>query len=272
MRILIPTDFSKCSIDAIEMAKQMAKKLNAEIHLLHVVSDFFPWNAISDDDKQADFNKIAIKKLSKIQDEMRQEGFATSYFMRNGAFLNEIEKHIESYDYDLIVMGSHGTSGKSEWFIGSNTQKTIRTLQNIVLVVKERMKQLSFDDLLYVTSFTDQEQESFRLFVDFIKPLGVKRIHLININTSGFFSSPSEEMKEEIKAFKNIAKDYEIISHMYSDYSVGSGVRHFCEDNNIDVISISNHARHPIKRVFQGSNVEIIVNHSQLPVLTIDYK
>ena len=110
------------------------------------------------------------------------------------------------------------------------------------------------------------------LFVDFIKPLGVKRIHLININTSGFFSSPSEEMKEEIKAFKNIAKDYEIISHMYSDYSVGSGVRHFCEENDIDVISISNHARHPIKRVFQGSNVEIIVNHSQLPVLTIDYK
>ncbi|MBK7409888.1 MAG: universal stress protein [Saprospirales bacterium] len=39
-----------------------------------------------------------------------------------------------------------------------------------------------------------------------------------------------------------------------------------------DLIGISNHERHPLKRILVGSNVEALINHSKLPVLVIDYE
>jgi nucleotide-binding universal stress UspA family protein len=59
--------------------------------------------------------------------------------------------------------------------------------------------------------------------------------------------------------------------HVYKDLSIDEGVRSFSKEIKADLVAISNHERHPIKRMLIGSNVELLINHSELPVLTIDY-
>ena len=58
---------------------------------------------------------------------------------------------------------------------------------------------------------------------------------------------------------------------MIQDLSVEHGIRVFAEELGADLIAISNHERHPVRRILRGSTVEALVNHAAIPVLSIDY-
>jgi nucleotide-binding universal stress UspA family protein len=59
--------------------------------------------------------------------------------------------------------------------------------------------------------------------------------------------------------------------HVVEAISVDEGIRSFAQKCGADLIAISNRERHPVKRMLIGSNVELLVNHSEAPVLTIDF-
>ena len=168
-------------------------------------------------------------------------------------------------------MGSHGVSGKEEWLIGSNTQKVIRKVHKNVLVVKNPIGELTFSKVLFATGLHTGEQECFNRFLEFLRPFDIDELHVMAVDTSGYFSQPSFLMLEALKDFQKIADAYPCQTHFYSDYSVESGIRHFTEEYDIQLIGISNHNRSKIKRILMGSNVEMLINHSQVPVLSIDF-
>jgi hypothetical protein len=96
-------------------------------------------------------------------------------------------------------------------------------------------------------------------------------VHILSIDTLGWFNQPGVVIKEAFKEFESLALGFKCKTHFYKDYSVDAGIRHFCKEKQIELVAISNHNRNPIKRFFQGSNVEMLVNHSEVPVLSIDY-
>lgn len=271
MKLLVPTDFSSCSINAINTALILAKRHKATIILLHVISDFFPWSEISTDDKPFNALQYAMSKLSQLESKVNTDGVSCRSIVREGSFIREIENQLEAEDYDLVLMGSHGVSGKEEWFIGSNAQKVIRKVHNKVMVIKNRPQDLSFDSAVYVTNLEEEGLNSFKQYIDFAKTLGTKQVHLLTVNSMGLVSKPIQELKKHLPEYEEIAADIKLSFHNKRDYSVDAGVRHFLSENDIDYVAISNHERHPVKRLFQGSNVEIIVNHTSKPILTIDY-
>jgi len=276
MKILVPTDFSEVAGYAIETAILFAKKLEAEIHLYHSANVPDDWEDLPADVRyQDELNKnIAIKARSKLQDlqrRIKKEGIACQYHYTGGKFIQNITEITDKIDFDLIIMGSHGASGKEEWFMGSNAQKVVRKVRNQIIVVKNQMRTLAFGDVLFVSGLDQEDQEAFRKFLDFITPFNVDKVHVMTVDTSAFFSQPAVIIKSALKDFEQIAEGFDVSTHFYSDYSIDSGVRHFCEDFDIGLVGISNHAKRPIKRLFVGSNVEMIVNHSKVPVLSIDY-
>jgi hypothetical protein len=125
---------------------------------------------------------------------------------------------------------------------------------------------------MFPSNLTLEDMNAFKSFLKFLKPFDVKELHILAVNTSGFFNQPAQLMLEMLVDFKELAKDYDCQTHFLSDYSVEAGVRHFSEKFNIELIGISNMVKHPLKRIFQGSNVEMLVNHSEVPVLSIDRK
>lgn len=272
MRILIPTDFSTFADSAIKAALLLGQKYQAKIDLYHSIDSLLPWQNDNLSEIRSSYLTKMENKLKETSQGITDKGFSSDYYIGTGGFVNDLKSHLEKIDYDLVVMGSHGARGKEEWFLGTNTQKAIRKLHSNVLVIKEELESLDFSEVLFVTGLNEPDQEVLKYFLEFIKPFDVKKVHILAVNTVGYFSQPTIVMLEALKDFKAIASDYDTETHFYSDYSVDAGVRHFSKDYGIDLIAMSNHSRRPIKRIFQGSNVEIVVNHSELPVLTIDYK
>lgn len=276
MKILVPTDFSIYADYAFNAALLFAEKLNAEIHLYNSADIPDDWEDLKAFIRYLDTDnkKVALKvrnQLKKLKWKAEAKGLVCKYHYTGGKFLKNITEITDKIDFDLIIMGSHGVSGKEEWFIGSNTQKVLRKLHKNVLVVKQELTALDFSKVLFVTGLDQEDKEAFRRFLAFIEPFQPKEIHIMTVDTAGFFTQPSIVVKSALNDFKAIAEGQNVKTHFYADFTIDAGIRHFTEEFSIDLVAISNHVRHPLKRIFVGSNVEMIANHLDAPLLVIDY-
>lgn len=272
--ILVPTDFSECAQFALDAAIQLARKFEAAIHLYHCINLPSEWGELSDDQKKAYPQIIAkieaaLEAFESIKKVHIDLDITSSY--SGGKLVEEVKKTIDKKEIDFVIMGSHGKSGASEIFIGSNTQKVVRLIHRPILVIKRPLKALAFNNVVFASNFNLNEQTPFLKFKKFIEPFQPK-IHFLGIITSYFFDVPASVTKSAIENFQKMAAPFESEAHLFKKSNIEAGVREFSEKINADLIAISNFNRRPIKRMLMGSNVEALVNHSDIPVLSIDFE
>lgn len=254
--ILVPTDFSECADAAVDAAFQWATKEQATIHLFH--SD------------QTD-SPESHQRWSQYQPWIDQyPGVKVEKHHSKDKLLDGIQELTQQLDIDFMVIGSHGTSGKSEYFMGSNAQKMVRIAKVPVFIVKHKIEQLIFQKVIFASNFNANEKEPFRKFLSIIKPFN-PTLYLVNIDTPSLFDAPYIIQKYAMDDFAEIADPLKCEVIFVKHFSVDAGVRLFSDEIQADLVTISNHNRNPIKRIFTGSNVEALVNHVDIPVLTIDY-
>lgn len=269
MKILIPTDFSIYADYSIDAAKKIMDKSKDEIILFHCFdSRKIPWdNALTNFIE----NEIAERKLNSICNKLVSQGYKARCKVDKGNLYRQVSSLVESENIDLIIMGSHGVSGEEGLFVGSNTQKVVRKVNAKVLILKQPLTAFKFKEVAFVSGLIEDDQGVLVDFLDFISPCEISKVHILTVDTSSYFTQPPVVIESVQKDFEKIAEGYNVESHFYPDYSVEAAIRHFSEENNIQLIGISNRKKNSIKRFFQGSTVESIVNNLPLPVLTIDY-
>lgn len=275
MNILVPTDFSKFAEYAFNAACKIASYTEGHLHLYHCADLPDDWEDLPIErkleDKQNKNKALEVRhQLMALQDRATNIGLKSSIHFTGGKFLDNITEILEKVSIDLIVMGSHGVSGKEEWFLGSNSQKVIRKIRKNALIIKAPVETFKVNRVAFVSSLNLDDQEAFKTFLKFVTIFEPKEVHVLSIDTSSWFAQPPMVMLDALKDFKEIARTYKCKTHFYRDHSVQSGIRHFIEEHNINLVGISYRSRNPIKRIFLGSNVEMLVNHAEVPVLCIN--
>lgn len=272
--ILSPTDFSNCARYATDAAAQLCRRLGARLHLFTCLDLPKGWEELSPQQRamqpeaqqKIDNATVRFAELNQAYPDLE---ITVAY--GSGRLADAVGRYAEEHGASLIVMGSHGASGKSEYFIGSNTQKVVREVHCPVLVVKSPLDNLKFDKVVFASSFHENEREAFLKFKELVKPF-VPEIHLVEIHTASFFDPPYILSQQAMEDFKRLCAPFRCKTHVFRNFSVDEGIRNFAEQIGARLIGISNHHRHPLRRMLTGSNVEALVNHSDIPVLSIDYE
>jgi nucleotide-binding universal stress UspA family protein len=141
-RILIPTDFSKHSQNALAYAVAFAEKFGAELHLLHVVQDlamFLPDGVTAGPPLLPPVDQLtaAVRvALDRAIEENHLQHLPVQTHVREGTPFYEIIRFAKEKDIDLIVMGTHGRSGLVHVLLGSVTEKVVRKAPCPVLTVR----------------------------------------------------------------------------------------------------------------------------------------
>lgn len=141
-KIVVPTDFSDASLSALHYAAELARKWEAEIHLLYIVEKL-PQILSTVNYEEAKDNFInsvedsARKKLKELAN-TSEEDISTTVkpIMRNGVNYEEIIKYADEVKSELIVIATHGRSGILYTLLGSVAEKVIQLAKCPVLVVK----------------------------------------------------------------------------------------------------------------------------------------
>lgn len=271
-KIIVPIDFSEYSEYALKAAAKLAKKNNAELLALHMLemSDIMLTGAGEQPQKIIYFLKLAEQKFEEFLKKDYLEGISITPIVKHFKVFSEVNEVAKKYDADLIVMGSHGVSGAKEFFIGSNTERVVRSSEIPVLVVKNDMLEANFDIVAIACDFSEETIETYLKASNMFSNMDSK-MYLIHVNLPNDRFKSSIEIENEVvnfftKAEGNLNNMCDV--HYVSDYTVEDGILNSANKLGADLIIVPTHGRKGLAHFFQGSVGEDVANHATLPVMT----
>jgi nucleotide-binding universal stress UspA family protein len=139
-KILVPTDFSAPAEIALDYAIELAQKLNASVHVLHVYE--VPAMLVPDApgiitaDTVTAIENASRTALDQLMQRKRANGRRIESHLKYGDPRTMLELTASELGADLICMGTHGRRGLSRVLLGSVAEYTVRTAKIPVLTLR----------------------------------------------------------------------------------------------------------------------------------------
>ena len=142
-KILVPVDFSDCSLAGVKYAARLAKRFGAKLHLFHAV---FPYAQMIAVDRMGGELRPLLESaqanaevaMQKLQQSVFLRGVSCETEVRAGAAIDEICAASGRDNVELVVTSTHGRTGFSHALIGSVAEHVVRYAECPVLVVPSR--------------------------------------------------------------------------------------------------------------------------------------
>nr|WP_297789544.1 universal stress protein [uncultured Allomuricauda sp.] len=269
-KILVPVDFSKHSEYALEVASKIARQHEAGIILLHMIglSDSVLANSeIAEEAEAKYFLKLAKEKIKEFTAKEYLKDISVEAIIQNYKDFTEVNNVAQEQNCDLVVMGSHGTGGLSELFVGSNTEKVVRTSDLPVIVIKKPHDEFSINKMVLATDLSKESIPVYKKAKAFAELFSAS-LEVVYINSSGANFMGFDDVEKRIESFKK-ELGQEINVNFYNHHSVERGILNYCFEKDADLLVIPTHGRKGLAHFVVGSLAENVSNHAKIPVMTI---
>jgi len=281
-KIVVPTDFSVESENACKYALHLARKLQAEIKILHVYEN--PIDSVSVK-KSSTFEEYAESVSMEVEEDARAglQAFAERirHYM-SVARIQEVKVHsslvmgnivkkiggvCQVYAPDFVVLGIVGKETGIKNILAGLADTLIRDLGIPVYAIPgtSEKKDLEQMNILYATDFNEQDHVSLNRLLDLMEPFN-KRIDCIHIDAA---HNPASEVRmNELNSY--LSENYQgqdIQCYLTEDEDVYHGVKGFAENNNINLLSFTFHKRRIFEKLFKPNLFKKILNEASIPIL-----
>lgn len=271
-KIRLLTDFSEVSENALEYTILMAKKMGLEVEIMHIVNTPMNWVKLTlEQEKLYPELQLEISKaknnLNIIAHKFADKNITAFQNLIFNMGIENIPKYIEDDTESLLVMGSHGASGIKEFALGSNAQKVIRKANCPVLIVKNRPKEPNLKHITFASTFNDNQHKVFKKIHAFSNLLNLK-LSLLYINTPYNFKE-TEEIDGMLNTFCEHCDEKNCNKLTYNAFNEERGLKAFAQKSQIDILAMATEGRSTFAQLFSPSVTESIINHLDIPVLSI---
>lgn len=136
--ILMPTDGSEGTVQALAHAREIAGERDATLHVVHVVDRrvYLAADKEEQDEVLAGLRDDGEAAIATVTDRLDGEGIDVVTELREGVPHRELLAYADEYDVDLITIGTHGRDSRDRIVnMGSVTEKVVDESERPVLVV-----------------------------------------------------------------------------------------------------------------------------------------
>ncbi len=268
--ILVGIDFSDCSINALEHAIIIARHAKAGIELVWVNHLDYSKEIFSVEPQNIEkevisrFDAIIKKYRHHIHEEKIE------FSIRKGKVYKEIKKIAEEKKAFLVIIGTHGSSGFEEFWIGSNANRMVTSCQQPVITIRggvdvgTDLKKIVMP--LDSTNITRQKLPMTALLAKYFD----SEVHII-----GMLTSSDEDIRYKVSRFVTQAEDYftenaiKFKSTLIDTDNITVETIKYAKEINANMISIMTEQETTTANLLLGPYASQMVNHSPIPVLSI---
>ncbi len=274
--ILIPTDFSENSWNAIVYALSFFKEIDCNFYILHVSPFEELMNSESYYQAKADIEvksgilsvtdqlQLLLIRINKLPQNTKHHFFT---IQKSIFFVEAIRKQIEEKKIDYIVMGTKGASGLKEVVVGSNTGDVITKVKCPVLVIPENAKYRVPKEIAFPTDFNMYYKSRVLDAISEILSMNDAALRVLHI------AKKERELTDIQKKNKDFLDDFlhelEHSFHFLSNQSIEVAVQSFSESRNIDMITMVAKNLNFFQRILFKPIVEEISYHTEIPFLVL---
>lgn len=271
--IIVPTDFSPISINAVNFAADMAIAIKANILLLNVYNIAVGYSAemplmfISVDElKQTSCSQLEELKAKILHVHFGKLEVTTE--VRMGNIVDELEELCTTIQPFAVVMGAKGKTGIEKIVFGSTTLTAIRHLTWPVICVPpgkeygKGIKKIGFAcDFRQVVEITPVQ-----LIKQMVKEFNAE-LHILNVDYKEKHFRP--ETPEQSFLLHNLLKDINPYYHFINNADIEDGINEFAETNNLDLVIAVPKKHKLLEGIFKPSSTHQLVFQSHVPVMCV---
>jgi len=266
-KILVPTDFTTLSDNAIAFACQIALQMKSEIFLLTVQS--LP---ASDDASMAVelINTIQEANESKLKEAAEtiiqtHKGIKVSTTFSFGIPSITVKDYLESGEYDLVVMGTKGISGVDRFLFGSVAESVSKHSPCPVIIVHAENVYHPVKHIAVPIDINYKFNESHKVVHKIVELAEVFKAEL-----DWFYVNTDKGIKQEdIHFFLEDGKKIDIET-VYGD-TVEKGITSYCNSNKLDLLIIIKRDYNLVQQLFNRNIFAEILQYQSLPIMVVHY-
>lgn len=273
-KILLPIDFSETSLIAIEHAAFTAQLYKADLVLLHVLENHWEkFNIVTPElriEEPSGVLQAIEKRLENVAKDIRTKyGVKSICITTNGTIFSEIISISKEQSIDLIIMGTHGTSGVVEFLVGSNTFKIASQSDCPVISIQAHAQKLGFKEIILPIDLSAHARQKVHQAIVIAKHFA-SNIHLVGLNDSDD-ASEMNKLELHLDKIEEFIKKNEIPVErkMLKANNQAKTTMDYANEVNADLIIIMTDQDENLSGRFMGSYAQQIINHSKIPVMSV---
>ncbi|WP_394741676.1 universal stress protein [Natronococcus roseus] len=134
--LLLATDGSDGAQRAADHAIELARQMDADLHVVSVSEDG-PHAETKRDQMRTDLEDQAAEAIEQVEEKAAGHGIEVRETIRHGVPQEEIVDVAEQHGSDLIVVGTVGRSGLDQLIVGSVAEEVVRNAPVPVVTVRD---------------------------------------------------------------------------------------------------------------------------------------
>lgn len=271
--IIVGIDFSDSSINCLEHALSIARKADADLLMVWVSIPSIAKKLLTE--KEADLNKVIEEKFDALVHKYKGSLLNSniSYTIRQGKVYKEIARLAKEKDADLVLIGTHGTSGYDPFWIGSNANKLISIAHCPVITIRLGVDiQRALTKIVLPLDDTRETRQKVAITTD-IALFFDAEVHVL-----GIYTSTVDHYRNLIDSYcEQVAKHFVVngVRHVIHKIDAGNVTKatiDYAVANEANLICIMTEQTTSAMNLWLGPYAQQMVNQSPIPVLSVHPK
>lgn len=279
-KILVPIDYSPCADNAVRYAIQMAKRIDASVHLCHsiMVPELIPMAGLVvwPVEDYGHIKKDADEALKKYAEKIRKnEGLnkadqpIITYSSDMGSVKDTVATIAASEKIDLVVMGTAGAGNMERFFLGSNSRDVIEKPTIPVLLIPKEANFTAISKIAFATDLSESDLNSIqalaRLFCLFDPEILLTHVS----NEPSDFHDPTTEANKFLNRVTCNINYTKIYYRHLTEADVDKGLKWIVTHGRIDMLAMIHRQTGFFSRLITGSRTQKMAKLATLPLLVL---
>lgn len=276
-KILLPTDFSDNSWNAIFTALKLYADLECKFYLLHAYEP----NALNLLGRKGQerlgiiydsLSQYSEQELDKILNYLKENHQNAKHSFETVSKSNTLQEAVHEMvsiqDIKLIVMGTQGATGAKEVFMGSNTVKVLKHVKKCpVLAVPSDYNFQNLKTLVFPTDFTSGYNKFELLPLTELATIWNSSIQVVHVALEFVLN---DQQKKNQKLLKEEFSGFDIVFHDIDyDTDVTHTLEKYIADTNVDLIALIRYHHSFWEKVIGEPVVKKLTFHTKVPLLVL---
>jgi nucleotide-binding universal stress UspA family protein len=273
-KILVPTDFSETGYLALSHAACMASLFKADLFLMHVIeiteTTYNIYNPADPIRNISELQDDVNVKLNELAEAIRKDsGVSITTIVTNGRVTGEIANAVKENGIDIVIMGTNGADGLGEHFLGSNADRTAHLVPCPVITIHRNSLKAGFQNIILPIDNALHSRQKVNYAVALAKRYS-SVIHIVGLLDKRE-GTELNKLQLKIEAIGKVLKQEGISYHsviIEGNNLAVEALAYAKKEKGDLILALTDHESRMGGR-FMGNFAKHIINHSDLPVMSI---
>ncbi len=271
--ILLPTDFSESSKNAIKYALDFFKGHTCTFYFLNIqkTSEYVTADVRSASPKSSVYDAVIAdnkKELSSFVGAFKKDYSSEDYTFHEkvdyDTFVDAINQSISLYSIGLIIMGTNGATGAKEVLFGSNTLQVIRQVDCPVFIIPDTYSYKKIESILFSLHHEDVlKKEKLQTLFSLMVKQNQPHLHVLDIDDDAIANPDLLENRNLQVSFKNKEHSFHSLTGIPTPIAINTFVQLF----NISLHALFVERESFLERFVFGSETSKISYGTRVPLL-----